>query len=244
MRAEPGSSVTLPCRPAENKTVRYVAWTRTDLKDGMYAILYRDPHVNPDDTCGSFKNRVNLKDVTNRDASLILTNVTAADTGTYECIVKWEGDQSDSKIISIIGLKVKPDQRTIRVKYGETVTLPCTAPRREELDVAEWSRADLESDQYVILFSGNRVNDDSQSPSFKDRVKLQDVKNGSASLILRMATPEDSGTYECRVVQGGNSCKKRSILDTDLLSIITLIVDQGESDCFWIRTSSSFLVLM
>ncbi|XP_015241466.1 PREDICTED: uncharacterized protein LOC107091813 [Cyprinodon variegatus] len=208
----------------------------------MLALLYREPHVNSDSTCGSFKNRVNLKDVTNRDVSLILKNVTAADTGTYECKVGQAGDQFDPKIISTVGLKVKPDQKTIRVKYGETVTLPCRAPLREQLDVAEWSRTDLESDQFVILFSDNRVNDGSQSPSFKNRVKLQDVENGSASLILKEATPADSGTYECRVVQGGNSCRKRDPLDTDLLSIVNLRV--GESDCFCIRTSSSFLVLM
>ncbi|XP_038164532.1 uncharacterized protein LOC119798931 [Cyprinodon tularosa] len=210
----------------------------------MLALLYREPQVDSDATCGSFKDRVNLKDVTNRDMSLILTNVTAADTGTYECKVGLAGDKFDPKIISTIGLKVKPDQRTIRVKYGATVTLPCRAPLREELDVAEWRRTDLESDQYVILFSDNRVNKDSQSPSFKDRVELQDVGNGNASLILKKATPDDSGIFECRVVQGGNSCRKRDPLDTDLLSIINLIVDPGESDCFWIRTSSSFLVLM
>uniref|UniRef100_A0A3Q2G5V1 Immunoglobulin V-set domain-containing protein n=1 Tax=Cyprinodon variegatus TaxID=28743 RepID=A0A3Q2G5V1_CYPVA len=61
-------------------------------------------------TCGSFKNRVNLKDVTNRDVSLILKNVTAADTGTYECKVGQAGDQFDPKIISTVGLKVKPGE--------------------------------------------------------------------------------------------------------------------------------------
>uniref|UniRef100_A0A3Q2E3X9 Ig-like domain-containing protein n=1 Tax=Cyprinodon variegatus TaxID=28743 RepID=A0A3Q2E3X9_CYPVA len=109
IRAEPGSTVTLPCRPAGNKNVTLVEWTRTDLKDGMYAILYREPHLNSDDTCGSFKNRVNLKDATNGDTSLILTNVTAADTGTYECKVRQEDDVS-SQIISTIGLTVKPGE--------------------------------------------------------------------------------------------------------------------------------------
>uniref|UniRef100_A0A3Q2GDS4 Ig-like domain-containing protein n=1 Tax=Cyprinodon variegatus TaxID=28743 RepID=A0A3Q2GDS4_CYPVA len=136
------------------------------------------------------------------------------------------------------------DQRTIRVKYGETVTLPCTAPLRERLDVAEWSRADLESDQYVIFYMDNRVNKDSQSPSFKDRVDLQDVRNGNASLILKEAKPDDSGTYDCRVLQGGDSCRKRDILDTDLISIINLTVDPGEMFLFLHPCLSSLCVII
>ncbi|MEQ2171632.1 hypothetical protein GOODEAATRI_012893, partial [Goodea atripinnis] len=134
------------------------------------------------------------------------------------------------------------DQRIITAEPGEDVTLTCRAAENKPVIVVKWTRTDLGSVQYVLLYRDEQFDPDYQFTSFKNRVDLQDVKNGDVSLVLNNVTTDDTGRYECRVVQRGNNRRKRSIQDTDPISIIDLIV-QGESVCFWIRTSSSFLVL-
>ncbi|MEQ2180137.1 hypothetical protein GOODEAATRI_032553, partial [Goodea atripinnis] len=116
------------------------------------------------------------------------------------------------------------DQRIITAKHGEDVTLPCRPAGNKDVKVVDWSRTDLESDQYVLLYRDDQLDPEAQSPSFKNRVDLQDVKNGDVSLVLKNVTTDDAGTYECRVVQRGNNRRKRSILKTDPISIIDLMV--------------------
>ncbi|XP_047242457.1 hyaluronan and proteoglycan link protein 4-like [Girardinichthys multiradiatus] len=133
-------------------------------------------------------------------------------------------------------LLVSVDQIIITVKPGEEVILTCRPAEKKDVLVVEWNRIDLGSDQFVLLYKDKQFDPEGQFLSFKNRVDLKNVKNGDVSLVLKNVTTDDTGTYECRVAQRGND------LDTDLISIIDLIV-QGESVCFWIRTSSSFLVL-
>uniref|UniRef100_A0A668VQ54 Ig-like domain-containing protein n=1 Tax=Oreochromis aureus TaxID=47969 RepID=A0A668VQ54_OREAU len=107
------------------------------------------------------------------------------------------------------------DQKIIPAESGQkNVTLPCRAPNNNIIIVIEWSRADL-GEKYVLLFRDKQLNPDQQHPSFKNRVDLRDrqMKDGDASLILKDVTTNDTGTYECRVVQGGAKRRKRAILD-------------------------------
>ncbi|CAI5671423.1 unnamed protein product [Oreochromis niloticus] len=93
------------------------------------------------------------------------------------------------------------DQKTITAEFGQDVTLTCRAPNNNIKSV-EWSRADLE-DKYVLLYQDKQFVPDEQHPSFKNRVDLQDrqMKDGDVSLILKDVTINDTGTYECRVIQ-------------------------------------------
>ncbi|XP_047241856.1 junctional adhesion molecule B-like [Girardinichthys multiradiatus] len=139
-------------------------------------------------------------------------------------------------------LLVSVDQRIISAEPGEEVILTCRAAEKKDVLVVLWNRTDLGSDQFVLLYRSKQFDPEGQFLSFKNRVDLQDVKNGDVSLVLKNVTTNDTGIYECRVAHKENDRMKRSNLDTDPISIIDLIV-QGESVCFWIRTSSSFLVL-
>uniref|UniRef100_A0A3Q1KDZ3 Immunoglobulin V-set domain-containing protein n=1 Tax=Anabas testudineus TaxID=64144 RepID=A0A3Q1KDZ3_ANATE len=54
-----------------------------------------------------------------------------------------------------------------------------------------------------------------QHPFYRGLVELKDreKKEGDVSLILRNVTFNDTGTYECHVVQRGTNHRKRSILE-------------------------------
>ncbi|XP_035988249.1 uncharacterized protein LOC105922895 [Fundulus heteroclitus] len=168
----------------------------------------------------------------NGDVSLVLKKVTTDDTGTYECRVIQRGKSCrrrstlDIDPIGIINLSVKPVQRIIPAKHEENVILPCRAPENDVDGDVEWSRTDLESGQYVLMYRNRKLDQEAQSPSYRNRVDLQDMKNGDVSLVLKKVTTDDTGTYECRVSHRRNSCRRRSTLDTEApISLINLRVE-------------------
>uniref|UniRef100_A0A3P9ARA9 Ig-like domain-containing protein n=1 Tax=Maylandia zebra TaxID=106582 RepID=A0A3P9ARA9_9CICH len=109
--SESGHSVTLPCRaPNDDITITAVEWTRTDLKN-EYVFFYRNKGFDPANQHPSFKNRVDLQDrqMKDGDVSLILKDVTTADSGTYECRVaqrKTNEEIATLNLISSINLSV------------------------------------------------------------------------------------------------------------------------------------------
>uniref|UniRef100_A0AAX7TD72 Ig-like domain-containing protein n=1 Tax=Astatotilapia calliptera TaxID=8154 RepID=A0AAX7TD72_ASTCA len=102
------------------------------------------------------------------------------------------------------------EQKNIKAESGQDVTLPCRAPNNNTI-VVEWRRADL--DEYVLLYRDEGSVLEEQHPSFKNRVDLLDrwMKDGDVSLIVKDVTINDTGTYECHVVQREPSLKKRLI---------------------------------
>uniref|UniRef100_A0A3Q2NWA0 Ig-like domain-containing protein n=1 Tax=Fundulus heteroclitus TaxID=8078 RepID=A0A3Q2NWA0_FUNHE len=137
-----------------------------------------------------------------------------------------------SSLTSLLCVVFSPvDQRIITAEPGDNVILTCRASENKDVIAVEWRRTDLESDHYVLLYRDSQSDPEGQSPSFRNRVDLLDVENGDVSLVLKNVTTDDTGTYECRVVQGGNNCWKRSLLNTEPISIINLRVEAGESVC-------------
>ncbi|KAL4008320.1 hypothetical protein ACER0C_002172 [Sarotherodon galilaeus] len=121
---------------------------------------------------------------------------------------------------------VSAENKNITAESGQNITLTCRAPNNNNIIVLDWSRADL-GEKYVLLFQDERFYPDQQHPSFKNRVDLQDrqMKDGDVSLILKDLTSNDTGTYECCVIQRGTKHRKRAVLDNDPISIIYLHVD-------------------
>ncbi|XP_035984503.1 uncharacterized protein LOC118558141 [Fundulus heteroclitus] len=154
---------------------------------------------------------------------MTLHHVTSSDEDLYKCRIGSHGESPSSRI-SVSG------QRNITAEPGDNAILPCRADENKDVIVVEWRRTDLESDQYVLVYRDSQFFREGQSPSFSNRVGLLDVKNGDVSLVLKNVTTDDTGTYECRVVQGGNNRWKRSLLDIEPICIIPLRVEPGNQD--------------
>ncbi|XP_076737093.1 uncharacterized protein LOC112431478 [Maylandia zebra] len=91
-------------------------------------------------------------------------------------------------------------QKNITAESGQDITLTCRAPNNN-ITVLDWSKPDLKDSS--VLFYDKKFNTTKQHPSFKNRVALQDrqMKDGDVSLILKNVTVNDTGTYECGVIQ-------------------------------------------
>uniref|UniRef100_I3JNH9 Ig-like domain-containing protein n=1 Tax=Oreochromis niloticus TaxID=8128 RepID=I3JNH9_ORENI len=122
--AESGQNITLPCRAHNNqKPIIVVEWIRSDLGAG-YALLFQDGHFVPDDQHPSFKNRVDLQDrqMKDGDVSLILNNLTPADSGTYECHVFTQGANQRERATehtSTIELKIIPLSELLQLFFNQ-----------------------------------------------------------------------------------------------------------------------------
>lgn len=113
---------------------------------------------------------------------------------------------------------------------GHDVILPCQGLRDADIVLLAWSKADLESDDYVFFFRDDQRYDDYQLPSFRGRVKLRDpaMTDGDGSVVLRNVTINDAGTYECHV--GWRSTKRSRRSAPELTCSVSLhVVDSGES---------------
>lgn len=109
--AAAGHSVVLPCRAPGNMSVLVVQWCKRDLEG--YVLCYRDGHLDPDEQDASYKGRADLRNrhLPSGDLSLQLMNVTAADSGTYECVAYLRGGERtkrDSDVFSVVKLEVTP----------------------------------------------------------------------------------------------------------------------------------------
>ncbi|CAI5671469.1 unnamed protein product [Oreochromis niloticus] len=226
--AESGQNVTLTSRAPNNKII-VLEWSRADL-GYQCGHWYQNGHFVPDNQHPSFKNRVDLQDrqMKDGDVSLILKDVTINDAGRYECFVFMRETRLWQLSIIHLSVVVPPDElvdvrdKIITVESGQDVTLTSRAPNNN-ITVVKWSRADL-GDEYVLLYQDGHFVPDSQHPSFKNRVDLQDrqMKDGDVSLILKDVTINDSGIYECLVAQ--NSNESMEVMSRSSLTIADEII--------------------
>uniref|UniRef100_A0A3B3YTF2 Ig-like domain-containing protein n=1 Tax=Poecilia mexicana TaxID=48701 RepID=A0A3B3YTF2_9TELE len=118
--AETGQDVILPCQTPDNNPVIVVEWRRNDSVS-EYVLLFRDDQLDPDNQQPTFRNRVDLlfRPIKDRNASLVLKNVTTDDKGTYECRVierdpkRGQRAGLTSEPVSIVNLDVVPPGESV-----------------------------------------------------------------------------------------------------------------------------------
>lgn len=115
------------------------------------------------------------------------------------------------------------EQTNIKATAGEDVTLPCSDPDNNPIQVIEWSRPGLGA-KFVLLFKDGKTDVNKQHPSFKDRVELLDseMTGGDVSLVLKKVQANDTGLFECRVIQMAHGEELRRKVYLDVI---------GESTC-------------
>ncbi|PWA32004.1 hypothetical protein CCH79_00020949 [Gambusia affinis] len=106
----------------------------------------------------------------------------------------------------------------IKAEPGQSAFLPCKDPGQGAIIVVEWSRTDLESGLFVLLYRDGKIDLGNQLPSYQDRMDLLvgQIQKRDASVVLKNTTTADSGTYECRVTKTDRGTK--------LISSISLVV--------------------
>ncbi|KAK2863457.1 hypothetical protein Q5P01_002990 [Channa striata] len=94
----------------------------------------------------------------------------------------------------------------IKAKSGEDIILQCRGLREGAIELLEWTKPELKSEDYVFYFREERSYEKYQHPLFRGRVELRDpqMKEGDASVILKNVNISDTGTYECYVGTKGN----------------------------------------
>ncbi|KAL4008297.1 hypothetical protein ACER0C_002149 [Sarotherodon galilaeus] len=104
-------------------------------------------------------------------------------------------------LLAGVFVSVSADQKIITAQSGQTVILPCQAPKNEgTIRAVRWTKPDLQNEN-VYFYVDRQFYLEDQHPSFKNRVDLQDrqMKDGDVSLILRDVTADDAGTYQCLI---------------------------------------------
>ncbi|XP_055363021.1 coxsackievirus and adenovirus receptor homolog [Betta splendens] len=112
-------------------------------------------------------------------------------------------------------------------KTGDDVLLWCQGSRDGAVEVLEWVKPDLKSDDYVFFLRDNQIYDDYQHPSFRSRVRLRDpeMTDGDFSVVLKDVTLHDAGSYECRVRKSSSERRKRAT--PELITSIKLKVQDS-----------------
>ncbi|XP_008304057.1 myelin-oligodendrocyte glycoprotein-like, partial [Stegastes partitus] len=113
-------------------------------------------------------------------------------------------------------------QKIIRAEPGQNVTLPCEAPNNKDNTIitVEWIRPGLDP-EHVLFYRRGHLDPDNLDPSYKNRTDLQDrqMKDGDVSLVLTDVKMEDTGTYECQVLQEGTNSLMKDLICITFLEV-------------------------
>ncbi|XP_016522395.1 uncharacterized protein LOC103131789 isoform X2 [Poecilia formosa] len=220
--AVPGQIVSLPCRLPNNKPAVVVQWTRPDLEP-EYVLLFRDEQPDPENQHPSFRKRVELQDrrMEDGDVSLLLSNVTTNDTGTYECRV-FQREATGRKRRTLtsdpiwtVFLDVAPPtaatfvvnvtQSSYEAEENHSITLEWTFTTRTQgsyRDLFIYCEANTDHGVLVLyqVHEGVEI-PKSQDDQFSGRVQIdKDVlREGRIRLHVSRLRTEDSGLYLCDV---------------------------------------------
>ncbi|KAI4883007.1 hypothetical protein NFI96_025822 [Prochilodus magdalenae] len=173
----PGESVLLPCSCTDNQTRPLtVKWAMGGTEVSSKTAKYSD--------------RVQMFNENHpANLSLLISNLTEQDQGTYRCSINT--NQSRNISLSITGCTLSQTQENQIIRYpGQSVLLPCscTDPNTRPLSV-KWERVD----------SGGTEGSNKTEPD-SDRVQMfNKIHPADLSLLISNLTEHDQGTYRCSI---------------------------------------------
>ncbi|XP_027254514.1 signal-regulatory protein beta-1-like [Cricetulus griseus] len=192
----PGESATLNCTVNILLPLGPVVWYK--YAGRPWQIIYRFSGE-------SFPRITNVTDTSNRmnmDFSIHISNVVAADAGTYYCVKLCKGtvdevfQSGQGTMLYVRGaameeLVVIQPQISVSVSPGESATLNCTATTWLPLGSIVWHRDAGQGRQLIYSFPGEVF---SRITNVTDTSKR---KNMDFTIRISNVIPTDAGTYYC-----------------------------------------------
>ncbi|XP_055369942.1 V-set and immunoglobulin domain-containing protein 8-like isoform X2 [Betta splendens] len=108
LRVRPGTDVTLSCHDPEAADIDLFKWKKLNPEQNVFIWQNQESDYDYEDELDrAFHGRVELKEPTmqNGDVSVVLKNVSANDSGTYECHIR-DGSMLTHQLISTVVLEV------------------------------------------------------------------------------------------------------------------------------------------
>ncbi|XP_015224733.1 PREDICTED: hemicentin-1-like [Cyprinodon variegatus] len=211
--AEAGLCAVIPCSFKSEFEPKAIIWFKCEKP--QYRCTHSDPVFHSDksntDVQPGFKGRVSLlePDVTNRNCSIIINDLSKSDSGYY--LLKVEGDRSGDKYyytvlytnLSVKDLHQKPEVKISPLIEGQQVTLSCTAPgfcSGSPPKITWMWRRKGEEDSYI---QGNIT-------ASKTENLTAVTKSHSSTLTFKPSVENHNTIITCQVSFTGNETRKRT----------------------------------
>uniref|UniRef100_A0A3B3CRH9 Ig-like domain-containing protein n=1 Tax=Oryzias melastigma TaxID=30732 RepID=A0A3B3CRH9_ORYME len=100
----------------------------------------------------------------------------------------------------------------------------CRNENINQVFLLEWTKPNLKGEETVFLYRSDGILLD-QHESFRNRVSLKNsqMKDGDLSVVLENVKIEDSGTYQCRILQENGSQRRWSLISSIHLQVLDLL---------------------
>ncbi|XP_042624629.1 uncharacterized protein LOC109104077 isoform X4 [Cyprinus carpio] len=235
--AQLGGSIILPCSvetPLSMEELE-VEWKRTDEEALVH--LFQNGEDRPEAQHQSYRDRAHFfsEQIFKGNFSILLENITVADTGIYRCVVfSYQNVGEISVTIQHVErVVVTAEDPTVSARVGEDVVLNCMVDSHippERIDEVSWKKVDKKPDIIpVLLFQNGTIFPGSSHKRYRDRAEFfrQEILKGNFSMRLKNVQTADKGEYMCEV-HTENSVSSATVefgrLGMSALHIITLIL--------------------
>ncbi|XP_039662082.1 sialic acid-binding Ig-like lectin 14 [Perca fluviatilis] len=241
IRAEAGLCVVIPCSFTTSYyfTPQHIVWYKCEPSKPNYAdsdIIFHT-NKNNNKTQSGFKGRVSLlePDVSRRNCSIIVNDLTESDSGSYQLRVNgllyWNTDGftfSPRTTVSVKGLTQKPTVVIPPLTEGQQSTLSCTAPGLCSGSVPEisWTwRGAGEKDSHI---TGNIT-------AFRTENLTAVTQRHSSTLTFISSAEHHGTTVSCKVSFTNNITTEETVtLNVTYVKEVTVTgnpsVKEGETD--------------
>ncbi|KAL3050966.1 hypothetical protein OYC64_001279 [Pagothenia borchgrevinki] len=215
-----GGIVILPCSFPPKDVFPTVEWSKEDLKKG-FVFLFRDNREDLEMKSPLYASRTNLflEHLKSGNASLRISNVQPADTGTYRCMRMWNNGQQNITKVELFVAVPDPKISVMPLKEGG-FTLECEATC--------WG-----SDAKINFLDENGKNLTADDPkkgyprgcfTVQRRVTLQEAASRVTCRVQRADTNETRETQIQLPVEEPKSCSHIVLVTIAVIVLVAVAV--------------------